>query len=77
MSQNVIMHQMEKQYGVVTNQMLRNLIAKALSHARENVWPRPPTRDQRRAKCGLVAWIDDHAAFVMAHIRNRTAETFP
>jgi hypothetical protein len=77
MSESPIMRQMQSLYGLVTNQMLRNLIDEALSHAPENVRPPPPSRDQRRAKGGLVSWIDDNAAFVRAYLRNRAAEAFP
>jgi hypothetical protein len=75
MAQSPTMRQLQSRYGLVTNQMLRNLIGQALSHAPENMMLRPPTRDQRRAKGGLISWIDDNAAFVRAYLRNNAAES--
>jgi hypothetical protein len=76
-AQSPIVHEMQERYGFVTNQMLRNLIGQVMAHAPENARPRPPTRNQRRAKGGLVAWIDENSAFVMAQLRCRITDPFP
>jgi hypothetical protein len=66
-----ILHQIGKRFKRVTRQVLLDLIDGALASHAQRVPLEPPTRNQKRVKAGLVAWIDDNAAFMHRYLRVR------
>jgi hypothetical protein len=58
-------------YGAVTKKMLLDLIADFISAFPANHWLLPPTRSQKRAKGGLVAWLDERKILVVPYIGSR------
>jgi hypothetical protein len=66
---SLIYQLLQHQQKIVTKVTLRDFIDDVIEATPENVRPKPPTRDQRRAKGGLVWWLDNHAAFVVQHLR--------
>jgi hypothetical protein len=55
-------------YGIVTRKMLQGLIAALIHRCPLSARPLPPTRDQRRAKGGLMAWLDDNESMVLPYL---------
>jgi hypothetical protein len=56
-----IWQQLHRKYSIVTKDMLTQLIALSIRICPECARPIPPSRAQKRAKAGLVAWIDFNA----------------
>jgi hypothetical protein len=58
-------------HGMVTKEMLQSLIAALRRGCTPSTRPPPPTRDQLRAKGGLVAWLDNHESMALAYLRSQ------
>jgi hypothetical protein len=55
--------------GAVSKRWMMQLIDICLASSPPGKRPTPPTRSQKRAKGGLVSWIDENAGFVMHYVR--------
>jgi hypothetical protein len=62
-------------HGIVTKKLLLSFIIALRKTCSPSVRPPAPTRDQRRAKGGLVAWLDDHEPIALAYLRLQTQRT--
>jgi hypothetical protein len=56
-------------YGAVTKAMLLNLVFDVLAICPVAIRPLPPSRNQKRAKGGLVAWLDEHQSLVLSYLK--------
>jgi hypothetical protein len=61
-------HHVQAHYPVVTKMVLLQLVNAVIKNAPEYLHPRPPTRSEKRAKAGLMLWIDNHARQVLAYL---------
>jgi hypothetical protein len=55
-------------HGAVTKDLLIGLIGDVLAACPRHRRPLPPTRNQKRTKGGLTAWLDEHVMFVASFI---------
>jgi hypothetical protein len=62
-----LMTHLESRYGTITKSLLLDLIRQVVSSSPDWNRPDPPTRNQRRVKGGLAAWLDEHWIHVMRH----------
>jgi hypothetical protein len=60
-------------YGIVTKELLQSLISALINQCPPSARPNAPTRDQRRAKGGLVAWLDDNESMALSYLRFHSA----
>jgi hypothetical protein len=67
--QSDIFQELRDMYGTVTKEMLFGLITASMDSCPLHLRPLPPTRTQKRAKAGLVAWIDDHPRLIASYLR--------
>jgi hypothetical protein len=65
---SIVYRQLRDIYGTVTKGMLQSLIAALRNRCAPSVRPLEPTRDQRRAKGGLVAWLDKNEAIALSYL---------
>lgn len=56
--------------GTVTEELLMSVVAAVLRQSPPNHRPPPLTRFQKRAKAGLMAWLDDNSSLVLAYLRS-------
>jgi hypothetical protein len=68
-TQSDILQELRNIYGIVTKEMLCDLIGASINSCPLSLRPSPPTRAQKRAKGGLVAWIDDHTPLVASFLQ--------
>jgi hypothetical protein len=52
----------------ITKRELQILINLCIASCSEDIRPNPPTRSQKRAKAGLVCWLDENAPCVMRYL---------
>jgi hypothetical protein len=60
---------MQHGHGVVTRTLLMELIEAVLRYTPEDGRPTPPVRNQRRAKNGLVMWLDHNSETVWRYLK--------
>jgi hypothetical protein len=56
-------------HGLVTKEMLQSFITALRRRCPPSTRPAPPTRAQRRAKGGLVAWLDENESMALSYLR--------
>jgi hypothetical protein len=59
---------MQQDHRIVTRTRLRELIEAVVRYTPEDQRPLPPSRNQRRAKNGLVMWLDHNSALVWRYL---------
>jgi hypothetical protein len=59
-------------YGNVTKQLLLSVVAGALRQSSLDQNPFPPTRSQKRAKAGLIAWMDKNTPLILNYLESQT-----
>jgi hypothetical protein len=62
---------LERRYSRVTQSLLRELIDAVIAEVPPEFRPTPPDRNQRRAKGGLVAWLDANQGVVVHYLLSR------
>jgi hypothetical protein len=67
-SRSKIFQFLQNGYGTVTRAILDDLIAAVLGSVPQGQRPKPPGRNQRRARNGLVMWLDSHALIVWQYL---------
>jgi hypothetical protein len=59
---------LQNSYGTVTRPVLDDLITAVVSSVPEGQRPKPPGRNQRRARNGLVMWLDANSFIVWRYL---------
>jgi hypothetical protein len=62
---------LERTYARVTHSLLLELIDAVIAESPPQFRPHPPDRNQRRAKGGLVAWLDANQCIVVHYLLSR------
>jgi hypothetical protein len=57
-------------YRALTKHVLIELASAVIENAPESSRPQPPTRSEKRAKAGLLLWIDRNACLVLDYLRS-------
>jgi hypothetical protein len=75
MEHSPIFRHLKRTSGKVTMPLLMGVVAGVLGLMAPNRRPPPPGRSQKRAKPGLVAWLDENASLVMGYLRSHPTIT--
>jgi hypothetical protein len=62
---------LQHDHAIVTRALLTELIEAVVRYTPEQERPRPPSRDQRRAKNGLVMWLDYNSEKVWRYLKEK------
>jgi hypothetical protein len=73
MEQSPIYRYLAQTSGPVTKQLLVSIIAGVFQQLPPNQRLPPPTRSQKRAKAGLVAWLDDNLPGVFSYLQSQSS----
>jgi hypothetical protein len=68
--ESVIHRHLQEVHGIVTIEMLQSLITILIDRCPPWARPPAPTRNQRRVKGGLVAWLDANESLALTHLRS-------
>jgi hypothetical protein len=73
MERSPIYRHLRQTSGIVTKELLMSVVTGVLRQSPPDHTPPQPTRSQKRAKAGLVAWLDDNSPFVLSYLRSRSS----
>jgi hypothetical protein len=62
---------MHRRYGFVSKTVLMSIITGILASCPDDSRPTPPDRSMKRAKGGLVAWLDAHQELALKYVEER------
>jgi hypothetical protein len=71
MEHSLIYRYLAETAGTVTKELLLSVVAGTLRQSPPGQHRPPPKRSQKRAKAGLVAWLDDNIPFVLDYLQSR------
>jgi hypothetical protein len=65
---SLTLRRLNHRYGFVYKKILRIVIDNIRASCPDDSRPEPPNRTMKRAKGGLVAWLDDHQALALKYL---------
>jgi hypothetical protein len=67
-SRSLIFCTLHRRYGFVSRSVLMSVITGILASCPEQSRPTPPDRSMKRAKGGLIAWLDKHQVLALKYL---------
>jgi hypothetical protein len=67
-SRSLIFCTLHRRYGFVSRSVLMSVITGIMASCPEQCRPTPPDRSMKRAKGGLIAWLDKHQVHALKYL---------